>query len=467
MNQDTLQNHPQVPASELIPLARRRAAPTPELSQSEAAEPLEFCPGSRRPTPSCRHGTCMSPSNAHAASGNDRTIPDGARMSSPNVHPASDNARTASDNVRTVLPDARASTACNLASIGVVSAARPAPDCATQPTADHAAQPTADHAAQPAGISVAQSASDNAAQPTAAALAVVDGIYQAHGREFELFESDAAGFLIPIPASSIIPNRFQPRKRFDALTLERLAASIRHYGILQPITVRKLPGTQPPKYEIVCGERRYRAGIMAGIDVFRCHLLQESDLRVAELSVIENLLRDDLNIFEQAEAFHLLITTFGLTQQQVAERIGLSQSAVANKLRLLRLSAVERQGILENDLTERHARCLLRLDEPQIRLKFIELIAKDRLNVSSTEQLIEKYIKYTASMHDSAQSAPPPERHHRTTVGVLHDVRLFSNSIEKAADILRNCGIAVETQCREEPGAFLYTIRVAKQSSEA
>lgn len=279
-------------------------------------------------------------------------------------------------------------------------------------------------------------------------------------------DEDAVGLLVPIPAESIIPNRYQPRKRFSAASLQRLAESIRQYGILQPITVRQLAGAQPPKFEIICGERRFRAGLMAGLDVFRCYLMQESDLHAAEMSVIENLLRDELNIFEQAEAFQLLISTFGLTQQQVANRIGLSQSAVANKLRLLKLSDAERQGILENELSERHARCLLRLEDPAVRMKFIQLLARDKLNVSATEQLVDKYIKYTTSCAREDRAAAQTHRPH-VVGGILRDVRVFSNSIEKAADILRNSGIFVETSCEDAGESYIYTIRVAKKSGGA
>lgn len=277
-------------------------------------------------------------------------------------------------------------------------------------------------------------------------------------------EQGAHGVLTPISAASIVPNRYQPRKRFDVASLNRLADSIRQYGILQPITVRLLHGSEPPKYEIICGERRFQAGILAGLDTFQCYLMRENDMRIAELSIIENLLRDDLNIFEQAEAFALLITTFGLTQQQVADRIGLSQSAVANKLRLLKFGQKEQHQILENGLTERHARCLLRLDDPNVRLKFICLIAKDQLNVSATEQLVEKYIKYTSTDH-----AAPSEnvKHPHKSAGILRDVRIFSNTIEKAANILRNSGILVETQCAEEPENYVYTIKVAKSARGA
>lgn len=430
MNQYQLQNRPKPQNSELIPLTKRRAVVrTDELSPPETAEPLEGRQNMRQPTPS-----------RHVDTFDARPTPPGSYTFDAQPTPP---CHSYAFDAQPTTPPRHADTS------DAQPPSRHADTLDTQPVT-------------PPNMSFIGAAATRSTNARCAA----DDLSDCREYGSALFEGDAAGFLIPIPASSIVPNRFQPRKRFDALSLERLAASIRQYGILQPITVRKLPDAQPPKYEIVCGERRYRAGLMAGIEVFRCHLLQESDLRVAELSVIENLLRDDLNIFEQAEAFHLLITTFGLTQQQVAERIGLSQSAVANKLRLLKLGVAERQGILENGLTERHARCLLRLNEPEIRLKFIELIAKDQLNVSSTEQLVEKYIKYTASTRDTVQSTPP-EPHRRTTVGALHDVRLFSNSIEKAADILRNSGIAVETQCREEPGAFLYTIRILKRPSGA
>lgn len=295
----------------------------------------------------------------------------------------------------------------------------------------------------------------------AAAEQIVDAMLPTRTKD-----EDAVGLLVPIPAESIIPNRYQPRKRFGAASLQRLAESIRQYGILQPITVRQLAGTQPPKFEIICGERRFRAGLMAGLDVFRCYLMQESDLHAAEMSVIENLLRDELNIFEQAEAFQLLISTFGLTQQQVADRIGLSQSAVANKLRLLKLSGAERQGILENELSERHARCLLRLEDPAVRMKFIQLVARDKLNVSATEQLVDKYIKYTTSSA-STNRAVTQSHHPRVVGGILRDVRVFSNSIEKAADILRNSGIFVETSCEDAGESYIYTIRVVKKTGDA
>lgn len=269
--------------------------------------------------------------------------------------------------------------------------------------------------------------------------------------------------LLDISVNDILPNKHQPRKSFNYPSLLRLADSIRRYGILQPITVRNisLPGEQ--KYEIICGERRYRAGILAGIKIIKCFVIESDELASAELSVIENLLRDDLNMFEQAEAFNLLISSFNLTQEDVAHRVSLSQSAVANKVRLLRFSQQEQQLILEYALTERHARALLRISDPIIRVRFIELIYKDKLNVAASEQLIDNFIKYTENPQKPPSNRQNAPAFHKTPVGIIKDVRLFSNSIEKAADMLRKNGVSVETACDESQTSFIYTITISKR----
>lgn len=280
-----------------------------------------------------------------------------------------------------------------------------------------------------------------------------------------------ASNLMEIPADHIVPNRYQPRKSFNSNSLIRLADSIKRHGILQPITVRPIisenrhASASDQRYEIICGERRYRAGIMAGIDLFKCVVVDKTDLGSAELSIIENLLRDDLNIFEQAEAFELLISTFKLTQQDVAIRVSLSQSAVANKIRLLRFTQHERVAILENSLSERHARALLRLSDSQIRLKFIDVIVKDKLNVAATEQLVDNYIKYTANRGSNQPDSSNCHKSTRNVTGIFKDVRVFSNSIEKAADILRKSGIIVETSYADTCDTYVYTIRISKSAT--
>lgn len=271
-----------------------------------------------------------------------------------------------------------------------------------------------------------------------------------------------SGQTISISADDIVPNRYQPRTSFSTASLTRLSESIKRHGILQPITVRLIPNSAHKKYEIICGERRFRAGMMAGLTEFQCILTTHDDLAAAELSIIENLLRDDLNIFEQAEAFSLLANTFNMTQQQIADRVSLSQSAVANKIRLLSFTDTERSLILKYSLTERHARALLKLNDSNIRQKFINLIDKDKLNVASTEQLIDNYIKYTSSADAESVNDSKKTRKPKKFLGIFKDVRVFSNSIEKAADVLRKSGVFVETTCADNNDSYIYTIKISK-----
>lgn len=208
--------------------------------------------------------------------------------------------------------------------------------------------------------------------------------------------------VVMIDILSIRPNCAQPRKYFDDNGIIRLADSIKRFGIIHPLTVRRADSVPKAsdgedhmdnyKYELISGERRLRAAMMLGCSKVPCIIKQVSGLESAEIAVIENLLRHDLNIFEQAEAFSALITKFGLTQAQVAEKLSTGQSSVANKLRLLRLSTEERSIILENRLTERHARALVRINDCELRREVLEQIISRKLNVSSTELLVERLL---------------------------------------------------------------------------
>lgn len=269
-----------------------------------------------------------------------------------------------------------------------------------------------------------------------------------------------------IPINDISPNRFQPRQAFDNESLIRLADSIRRFGILQPITVRtasKDKENNGKPYEIICGERRYRAAIIAGLVSVPCCVINTTDMNSAELSIIENLIRDDLNMFEQAESFNLLITTFGLTQEEVANRVSLSQSAVANKLRLLKLSKKERESILAGGLTERHARTLLRLSDITTRQRFIEIIIKDKLNVASTEALVDNYLDYL-SKQPQKELKNQQTQHNKCkySLGIVKDLRVLTNTVEKAADTLRKSGIFVETASSETDAYYNITITIPK-----
>jgi ParB family chromosome partitioning protein len=222
--------------------------------------------------------------------------------------------------------------------------------------------------------------------------------------------------VVDIPIGDIVPNRSQPRTSFNQNAIARLSDSIRRYGILQPLTVRKMlipsdtcENAPAVRYELVAGERRLRAAKLAEMAHVPCIIINTDDATSAELAIIENLLREDLNMFEQAEAFSRLIREFHLTQDEAARRVSMSQSAVANKLRILRLLPEERQKILTAGLTERHARALLKLSDPTLRGEVLDYILERKLNVSASEAYIDRLLTDMARYNSRAtvgRSAP-------------------------------------------------------------
>lgn len=199
--------------------------------------------------------------------------------------------------------------------------------------------------------------------------------------------------VLQIKIDEIRPNRAQPRAEFDNNSIIRLADSIRRYGILQPLTVRKAEKDESYSYELIAGERRLRAARLLGYLTVPCIVIEADERLSAEMAIIENLLREDLNMFEQAYGFRQLIDNYGMTQEEVARKMSLSQSAVANKLRLLKLSYEEQRLIVETGLTERHARALLKVEDPNMRIEMIKYISTFKLNVANTEQYVENVLK--------------------------------------------------------------------------
>ncbi len=199
--------------------------------------------------------------------------------------------------------------------------------------------------------------------------------------------------VLQVKIDDIRPNRAQPRAEFDNNSIIRLADSIRRYGILQPLSVRRSDNNEIYQYELIAGERRLRAARLLGYNTVPCILIEADEKLSAELAIIENLLREDLNMFEQAYGFKQLIENYGLTQDEVARKMSLSQSAVANKLRLLKLSYEEQRLIVETGLTERHARALLKVDSAETRIEIIRYIASNKLNVQNSEEFIENVLK--------------------------------------------------------------------------
>ncbi|WP_315117053.1 ParB/RepB/Spo0J family partition protein [uncultured Clostridium sp.] len=185
----------------------------------------------------------------------------------------------------------------------------------------------------------------------------------------------------------IYPNVYQPRKIFNEESIDELAKSIKSYGIIQPLSVRRIgEGT----YELVAGERRLRAAKKAGLKQVPVIVVDVTDKDSAAIALLENIQREDLSFLEEAEAFFNLIKEHNYTQEALAEVIGKKQSTIANKIRLLKLSINVRRMLLENGLTERHARALLKLPTEELQFKILKVVIKNNLNVKKTEELIEK-----------------------------------------------------------------------------
>ena len=255
------------------------------------------------------------------------------------------------------------------------------------------------------------------------------------------------GGIVYLRTGDIYPNPVQPRKQFDSGALEELSLSIKNYGILNPLTVRCRGG----RYELVAGERRLRAAKLAGLREVPCLLARSSEEESALLALIENLQRRDLHYLEEAAAIARLIATYGLSQEQAAERLGKSQSAVANKLRLLRLEEPVAEALHHYGLTERHARALLRLEDPEQRLAAVEHIGKNQLNVADAEGYIDRLV---------AQNQTTQPR--RRSAYIIKDVRLFLNSVDRGVRLMQTAGVGAKVSRRDTEDAICLTVTIPR-----
>ena len=252
--------------------------------------------------------------------------------------------------------------------------------------------------------------------------------------------------LTRLPIDRVHPNPSQPRKVFSQEELEALAQSIRENGLLQPVTVRRENGL----YYLIAGERRLRACKLAGFREIPALVADCAPQDSAVLALLENLQRQDLDMFEEANALVNLLREWHITQEEAAKRLGISQSYLANKLRLLKLSSQEQSQILEYKLTERHARALVRVDDLAARQKLLQTVGERRLNVSQTEELVEAAIRPKGT-------GPKPKR-----TFVAKDIRLFINTIDHAVDAMKTAGIQAQSERRETEDYIECTVRIPK-----
>lgn len=256
--------------------------------------------------------------------------------------------------------------------------------------------------------------------------------------------------IVNLPMSAIRPNPYQPRKKFDAISLRELSASIEEFGVLQPISVRRVEDG----FEIIAGERRFRAAENIGMKEIPAIIMNADEHKSALLALLENLQREDLCFFEIAEGYQKLIREQGMTQDDLARKLGKSQSTVANKLRLLRLSPRVKKLVRDFSLSERHARALLNIPDEERQLTAVQTICREHLNVQQSEELIK-----------SIMSAPPePPKQQNIKAPTSKDVRIFTNTLKKALDIMRENGVDADMKKSERDWGVEYVIRVRTNS---
>ena len=255
--------------------------------------------------------------------------------------------------------------------------------------------------------------------------------------------------VVNLPIDSIRPNPYQPRKHFDAISLNELSASIEEFGVIQPISVRRVEDG----YEIIAGERRFRAAENIGLKEIPAIIMNADEHKSALMALLENLQREDLCFFEIAEGYQKLIREQGMTQDDLARKLGKSQSTIANKLRLLRLSPRVKKIIRDFSLTERHARALLNIPDEELQLTAVKAICRQRLNVQQSEELVRRLIS-----EEKKQTASQ-----KVKIPVVKDVRIFTNTVKKALDIMRESGVDADMQKRDFDWGVEYVIKVKNQ----
>jgi ParB family transcriptional regulator, chromosome partitioning protein len=254
---------------------------------------------------------------------------------------------------------------------------------------------------------------------------------------------------------SIRPNPYQPRKQFNKTALEELCESIKQYGVIQPINVRKISSNT---YELVAGERRLRAATMAGLNEIPAIIVNVDDNNSAVMALIENLQREDLSYMEEAEGYNNLIMDHSFTQEELAQKIGKSQSTIANKIRLLKLPPLVKKIIADNNLTERHARALLKLHDEQLQLKVLKHVCEKGMNVKKTEELVERAIeKYTKDTRDRVVE--------KKCTKAIKDIRIFINTIRQAIELMKKSGVNAKAAQIDRGEYIEFIVRIPKKEN--
>lgn len=269
------------------------------------------------------------------------------------------------------------------------------------------------------------------------------------------------GGIINLPVDALEPNPVQPRKNFEDESLRELCSSIEEFGILNPLTVRLRSG----RYELVAGERRLRAAKMAGLEDVPCILLDVGLEEASLIALIENLQRKDLDFIEEANGINQLIRMFGLSQEEIARRIGKSQSAVANKLRLLKLPRDVLETLRDRGLTERHGRALLRLPDAESQRAALMHIIDMGLTVALTDSYIDSLLAAQSEAEEEEPEAEEEKQLPRRAF-IMKDVRVFMNTVMHGLDLMKQGGIMAGMKKQETEEELILTISIPKSKAE-
>lgn len=253
-----------------------------------------------------------------------------------------------------------------------------------------------------------------------------------------------------IAVELVRPNPYQPRKEFSNSALQDLANSILEHGLMQPITVREIGNS----YELISGERRLKASKIAGLKTIPAVIVEVTTKESAILALIENLQRENLNFIEESQAYNTIMQDYGYTQQELASTLGKNQSTVANKLRILKLSSTIQKILVENSLTERHGRALLKLPDEKHQLIALEKVVKQGLNVKRTEQLIEHMLV------EITRDNMVQHKANQKVKSYIKDMRLVTNTITQAVDLIQKAGIDAKYTMKEQADSYEIKIKI-------
>lgn len=253
--------------------------------------------------------------------------------------------------------------------------------------------------------------------------------------------------VVQLKVDDITPNEFQPRTQFDDEKINELAQTLQTHGMIQPIVVRK---KNEENYEVIAGERRLRAAKVLGWESISAIVRNLTDTETASVALIENIQREELSVIEEAKAYEQLIEMHSLTQEALAQRLGKSQSTIANRIRLLSLPTEIKQALMNREITERHARALIKLKEPELQLKFFQKVIEKQLNVRETDEMVKQYFE-----KDTKKKKPKSKF-------ISKDIRIATNTIRRSLKMIADTGIKVESEEEELDDYYQITIKVKK-----